>query len=266
MRYLSVAVIILVFAATGIAQTEGLACTVNGRITDEGKGVIPNVKVTFTDVNQKEYVAFSNEDGEYIIQLPPGKYSAKAEYPERHAWEKFLLKGFRVRATRRNELNIVLRVNEEWSRKYGMSVIGEPVSGIKQKKQVDSSIFSALTGTIYDQLHAVIPGVEVIARRGDGRIFRATSDLNGHYEINLPGGEFTIEFRRDAFRRLVVKHFMNLPRIPRSLDVDYLIGKCADCGGAIYGESIREQEKPIVIDFSKQKDKSKISLKREKIN
>ncbi|HTK37459.1 MAG TPA: carboxypeptidase-like regulatory domain-containing protein [Pyrinomonadaceae bacterium] len=266
MRCLSVAVISLVFAATGMAQTEGLTSTVRGRITDEGQGVIPNVNVTFTDVNQKESVAFSDEDGEYIIKLPPGKYSIKAEYPKHDGWEKFLLKGFRVRTEKRNELNIVLRADEEWSRRYGLPVIGEPISRIKQKKQVDSSIFSALTGTIYDQVYAVVPGVEVIARRSDGRIFKATSDLKGYYEIYLPSGEFTIEFSQEAFRRLVVKHFVNLPRMSRSLDVDYLIGKCADCGGAIYGESAKEQEKPIIIDFSKQKDKSKISLKREKIN
>lgn len=263
MRHLSALFITIVLAASGVAQAEKKFGLVKGRVTDERQGIIPDTRIIFTNLRQEKFEILSDQSGSFQIYLLPGRYTVRAEYNHYDAWDTFVLKDFKVLADKHNELNIVLRVDSEWSRKYGSPVIGESISGTKLGEKVDSSIFSTLRGTIYDQVHAVVPEVEIVAKRSDGRIFKATSDLKGHYEINLPSGEFTIEFNRSDFRNLIVKHFMNVPPTSRSIDVDFLIGKCADCGGAIYGEGASEQDKPIIIDFSKQKDKSKIKSKEE---
>jgi hypothetical protein len=81
---------LMLVAVPAIAQTTSLS----GKIVDQGGGVVPGVSVTLTSSTGAVKTAASNEIGAYqFLQLPPGRYSVKAE-----------LKGFKTAFIERLEL------------------------------------------------------------------------------------------------------------------------------------------------------------------
>ena len=126
--------------------------------------------------------------------------------------------------------------------------------GICANAQNTEKIF-VLSGTVYDSVKAVIPATKLIAKNNDGRIFRVISNDEGVYKIELPFGKYTLEFNRDGFKNYIVKNFKNLSETDEIFDVDFIVGHCADCNGAIYGERDENEEKPTIVDYKKLKNK-----------
>ena len=118
-----------------------------------------------------------------------------------------------------------------------------------------------LNGTIYGKGGGLIYGVSVAAKDREKREYKATTDENGRYELSLPKGKYSIYISADGFRPVVISNFVNLDLEERKLDLDYLVGKCNDCYGAIYGADISWQNDPIKVDYRKQKNKTKIKIK-----
>ena len=73
------------------------------------------------------------------------------------------------------------------------------------------------------------------------------SNNEGVYKIELPFGKNTLEFNRDGFKTYIVKNFENFSKTDKSFDVDFIIGHCADCNGAIYGERDKNEDKPCLL-------------------
>ena len=81
---------LMLAAVPAMAQTTSLS----GKVVDQGGGVVPGVSVTLTSSTGAVKTAASNEVGAYQFpQLPPGRYSIKAE-----------LKGFKTAFIERLEL------------------------------------------------------------------------------------------------------------------------------------------------------------------
>ncbi len=114
-----------------------------------------------------------------------------------------------------------------------------------------------LSGTVYDSVKAFVPATKLIAKHKDGRIFRAVSNDDGVYKIKLPFGNYTLKFNKDGFKNYIVNNFENFSETDENFDVDFIVGHCADCNSAIYGERDEDEEKPTVVDFKKIKNKRK---------
>ena len=122
--------------------------------------------------------------------------------------------------------------------------------GICVNAQNTKKIF-VLSGTIYDSVKAVVPATKLIAKNNDGQIFRVVSSDDGVYKIELPFGKYKLEFSKDGFKTYIVKNFENFYETKESFDVDFIVGHCADCNGAIYGERDENEEKPTIVDYKK---------------
>ena len=128
---------------------------------------------------------------------------------------------------------------------------------VKLKRITDKQNSSILSGIVYDAVKAIVPATKLIAKHNDGRIFETISDDEGVYKIQLPFGKYTLEFSRNGFKNYIVENFENTFLTDESFDVDFIVGHCSDCNGAIYGERDENEEKPTVVDYKKIKNKRK---------
>ncbi len=79
MKYL--AVILFLLACFAPAQAQPGNGALKGVITDELGAVIARVSIGATDVSGKMWQALSNDDGEYKLELPEGKYTIAFSSP-----------------------------------------------------------------------------------------------------------------------------------------------------------------------------------------
>lgn len=83
----------------------------------------------------KRFNSFANEDGIYQINIPPGTYSIEAQYLGNQAWEKFKIEKYEIASDVKMTLDITLRLDEEFTKKYGNQIIGEPLKENKTKRK-----------------------------------------------------------------------------------------------------------------------------------
>ncbi len=138
---------ILILAMAGLpflaAAQEG---TILGTVTDPSGGVVPNVKVTITNVETgRATVASSNADGQYAMPgLAIGKYDVKAEAAT---------SGFKVEETKGILLNVNDRIRVDFQMKLGTTAETVSVESSAISVQSDSSEQSSLvSGTQISQL------------------------------------------------------------------------------------------------------------------
>jgi Carboxypeptidase regulatory-like domain len=116
---------------------------------------------------------------------------------------------------------------------------------------------SVLSGTVFDSTKAVVPATNVEAKNTKGQVFKAISNEAGYYEITLPFGKYEIEFYRNGFKKFSLKNFENISSNKVTFNVDFLVGHCEDCNGAILGERDENETKPTILDYSKVKNSVK---------
>ncbi|MGH9631874.1 MAG: carboxypeptidase-like regulatory domain-containing protein, partial [Bryobacteraceae bacterium] len=89
----SVVAALLAFTALGFAQTQ--TATVRGAVTDASGAVVPEAKLTLTNIDQnRPWTTTANAEGSYVfVQIPPGRYSLTAEASgfKRYERESFTL-------------------------------------------------------------------------------------------------------------------------------------------------------------------------------
>jgi hypothetical protein len=179
LRLLAAAAILLL-AASALTRAQEVTGTILGVITDSTGAVVPNAKVTITNVDRHavERIVKTSPAGEYSApQLPIGRYSVTVEAPN---FKKV------------NETGIVLNVNDHRTLNEALQVgnISETVSVQANNLQVDTQSAAAtglITGTQvrelalqsrnYEELVALMPGV--------------SSDLGGDFlyaGVSAPSG------------------------------------------------------------------------------
>ncbi len=116
---------------------------------------------------------------------------------------------------------------------------------------------SVLSGTVFDSTKAVVSATKIEAKNITGQVFKTISNSDGFYEITLPFGKYEIEFYRDGFKKFILKNFENSSSNKVTFNVDFLVGHCEDCNGAILGERDENETKPTIVDYAKVKDSVK---------
>ncbi len=80
------------------------------------------------------YKTITNENGIYLIHILSGTYTIEAEYTQHQAWEKFKIEKYEIASTRKMTLDISLKIDEEFIKKYGHEITSKPLKVKKKTK------------------------------------------------------------------------------------------------------------------------------------
>lgn len=183
--------------------------TVSGRVSDEAGAAIAGTRVSFEDVSGKVSSKLSNAEGKFQFSLTQGIYKVAARYEEHQAWEQFILNEYQVTEGGK-PLEIVLKVNERWTREHGSPIEGTPVDPVEKDKSkwpASEDGHSTLTGTVLDDYGAVIVGAKIVALGKDGTRLEAVVDENGAYVIKLPFGDYILQISKEGFCPTVFREY-----------------------------------------------------------
>lgn len=94
-----------------ILWAQSFTASVRGVVTDASHSVIPNAKVTITDVNRSlDHTAVSDSSGRYqLTALPPGTYSLTAEAA---GFKRYSRNAFELQVQQEATVNVELSVGE----------------------------------------------------------------------------------------------------------------------------------------------------------
>lgn len=94
---------------------------------------------------------------------------------------------------------------------------------------------SVLSGTVYDQVKARVAATEISIKESNGENYKTKTNDSGEYRINLPFGNYTVEFVQIGFKILRVTN-LKVASSVKIVDATLESGRCEDCNGAIYGK------------------------------
>ncbi len=135
MKVLQVLVLIFGLSVSANAQKTLLS----GTVYDQEGAVISETKITLTNKDGKKFEALANDDGIYKIIAPAGTYLIEVIYPHHQAWGKFSIEKYELPPVPKMNLDVTLRVSEEYTKKYGTPVTGEPIKNNKSKRKTKNS-------------------------------------------------------------------------------------------------------------------------------
>ncbi|RPI20409.1 MAG: carboxypeptidase regulatory-like domain-containing protein, partial [Acidobacteria bacterium] len=109
-KYLLFVLLVPLWASL-LTQAQDHRGSIQGRITDASKGVIPGVSIkVVNDATNVQTETISNDEGAYLVALlEPGTYTATVEYP---AFKTQVMKGITVRTGDRLTIHIQLEIGE----------------------------------------------------------------------------------------------------------------------------------------------------------
>jgi hypothetical protein len=197
------AVILVVLASAGVAYSQAVNATLLGTVTDSTGAVVPNAKVTITEVTTNIVsTRQSNESGYYSFpDLPPGSYSVAVEAP-----------GFKKEL--RRDITVLVDTNTRVDIQLQPGALTETieVSGAPPMLQADSAEVGEKIQTIlienaplgvnrnFQSLLNLVPGVAP-AQFQHSQFFNAESSLQTEVNGQMrEGNNFMIEGTDDNER------------------------------------------------------------------
>jgi len=205
MKFCTSAFLILLTTLFVVAQEERV--TLRGVVTDRNHASIPNVRISAESNPGKVFSTITNENGEYLISLPKGDYVLKYN-PGRgnHLWAERTLVGYIQGPSFKEayDITVALGINSEGA--MVTETVAFPVEPGKNTPPARSECRlvrrdnAILSGTAFDINGAVITETLVKATNGEKTVYSAKTNSEGVYSLNLPKGEYKIEFLRQHFR------------------------------------------------------------------
>src|SRR5262249_22110952 len=136
------------------------------------------------------FSTLTGEDGVFEINVSPDVY--RIEFSRDH-FETYQLDGYRIASGKRMQIDVALNV----------AVIIDTVDIVGAKREEKTS----LVGAIYDPNGAAISGVNITFRSENNTLLKTTTNNDGHYEIGLTPGRYSVEFSSPGFKRTVIDDF-----------------------------------------------------------
>jgi Carboxypeptidase regulatory-like domain len=175
-------------------------------------------EVTAQNKDGRKFQTTSDENGFYKLSVPFGEYTII-----------FHKNGFKILRIINFENSSLLEKTFDANLEVGYcsdcngDLYGEDNSEKRKPKEIIlsnnrniSQIF--LTGTITDQLGAIIPKAK-IKIVGNKQKINIETDENGLYKINLPEGIYTIEFEASGHKSYKIKEYRIRSNQSMSLDI-----------------------------------------------
>ena len=125
--------LVLIFGLSVIANAQ--KTLLSGTVYDQEGAVIFGTKITLTNKDGKKFEVLANDEGIYKIIVRAGTYLIEVIHPHNQAWEKFSIENYELPPIPKMNLDLTLRVSEEYTKKYGTPVNGEPIKNNKSKRK-----------------------------------------------------------------------------------------------------------------------------------
>jgi Carboxypeptidase regulatory-like domain len=200
-RFLALTIILLVSA--GAAYSQAVNATLLGTVTDSSGAVIPNAKVTATEVTTNSTrTSQTNDSGYYsLVNLPPGSYAVMVEAP---GFKKELRRDVTVLVDTNTRVDVQLSpgvLTETVEVSGAPALLQADSAGIGQKMQTDL-IENAPLGVNrnFQSLLNLVPGVAPVTFQ-HSQFFNASSSLQTEVNGQMrQGNNFMIEGTDDNER------------------------------------------------------------------
>ena len=200
-RFLALTIILLVSA--GAAYSQAVNATLLGTVTDSSGAVIPNAKVTATEVTTNSTrTSQTNDSGYYsLLNLPPGSYAVMVEAP---GFKKELRRDITVLVDTNTRVDVQLSpgvLTETVEVSGAPALLQADSAGIGQKMQTDL-IENAPLGVNrnFQSLLNLVPGVAPVTFQ-HSQFFNASSSLQTEVNGQMrQGNNFMIEGTDDNER------------------------------------------------------------------
>jgi hypothetical protein len=111
MRFIRIVMVGVLLGSLSTICGQGVRATLVGRVTDESGAVVPQAKITITNLGTNESRTVEvGEDGEFAIpQLAPGEYSLTAE---RTGFRRDVRRGIMLETGQQARMDVVLKVGQ----------------------------------------------------------------------------------------------------------------------------------------------------------
>lgn len=200
------AIALLTFLPLFAGQTFSQTTEFSGRIADENSGAIPRVKVRMQRSGGEEFTALTDENGEFTVKLPEGKYDLHFDAVKGFA--DLTVYNFIVDASSSGDgkNNWTLNVDSEGT------IVSEFVCGETRRKGCDyvsqliKSDSLTLTGKVRDRRKRALSNVKIRACNSEGRLFETATNLKGKFRLVLPLGIYDFELQKNGFDLLKVSN------------------------------------------------------------
>lgn len=214
--------------------------SVTGFVTDETKGIIIGAKVKATDKVGKLFETKTDEVGFYRLDLFPQVYALSFEG---EGFETFSVKNLVVEnSTESNTIqkDVIMKGRDLEPCGYSGADCfpdSETVETPKVELPVNNFLCN-LEGKVIDPNETGLPNVQVTAIDNIKNIrFKTSTNSNGNYCLNIPVGEYTIEFLGEkGFLTTIVKDFYIEEKNKYNFNVD--LGLDPECSTCMYSELV----------------------------
>ena len=220
MKFWLISMIVLSASLIGAAQNDAQLSTLTGKVVDQAGAVIPETEIALTEPGGKSFRAVANDEGIYRLSVRAGTYALSARYPKHEGWEEFRIERYEVAATREIlSLDIVLRVNEETTKRNGWPISADPVKPTDRPE----TLRYLLTGAVYDTNGAVIVGASVKAVAANGQEVTTKTDRDGIYVLKLPSGYYRLEAKANLFCPTSFDNYKIVDSTYRKMTLDFAL-------------------------------------------
>jgi Carboxypeptidase regulatory-like domain len=209
MRSIFIFLFILLNSSLLFSQEAKKTFVLEGVVTAFDGILVPDTKVTATNVSGKDSSARTGRDGKYKLVLAPGVYRVLFEHD-----------GFK----RMVFPKVVVPIANAGRLDVGMEL------GQCSDCDTDTQVF--LTGTVKDQNGAVVPDAIIKAINKKGKSFETVSDANGTFLLTVefysydargvgstPTYKITADRPKSGFKKTVIENFQAEPQRLLRLDL-----------------------------------------------
>jgi len=165
--------------------------TIKGTVMDVNGVVIPDTTVSLVDKSGRTFRSSTNEQGCFQIEVKPDVYQIEFS---RDGFTTYMLEDYRIASKTLMALDVVLNA----------ALIIDTVKVVTAKKEEKQML---VTGTVYDPSGAAIPGVNVTVEAESNTVFQTQTNADGHYEMRLLPGKYSVQFSSPGFKRTVLDNF-----------------------------------------------------------
>lgn len=227
MNYLLVSAFVLGFSVFALGQSIKLT----GAVFDPNGAIIVGADVKAVAANKEEFSTKSKWDGIFLLQLVPGSYSLQFASP---GFNTKVINEYHIAYSGKGVINydVVLSLSHDEVEPCGPAgaclndapieaaervepsdrvsyrpTIKETEVTSRKIQQSDWSRLTILTGKAFDHQGARIAGIKVRAYSRNGLIRENFTNEEGVFSLNLPDGEYKIEFCSYSFETLIFKNY-----------------------------------------------------------
>jgi hypothetical protein len=249
MKVLQTLVLICGLICFAGAQQKEKLFTLSGTVRNykEEKAGVPLTEVVAENKDGRSFKTVSDENGFYRLSIPFGEYTLVFHHD---GYKITKVMNFENSSAPEKTFEAYLDVSgcddcgvlipEPENKEVKKAPATNDSSSLKDEKKV-----TVLSGTVYDELGAVIANAKITVRGPDGNDKLIKTNDDGVFEIKLIAGNYSIQAESPGFQVFKIEKYRIVPSYKGKLNLDVVleVRPCDDCHW-IDGDPVNENKKP----------------------